>query len=61
MPPVPVRSNGTAEIVAAKVERGLFTSASAEDIVTTCGTYSVKATSGQTPEELWLGYPAPDG
>jgi len=50
-----VRSNGTAEIVAAKVERGLFTSASAEDIVTTCGTYSVKATSGQTPEELWLG------
>lgn len=50
-----VRSNGAAEIVAAKVERGLFTSAPASDIVTTCGTYAVKATSGQTPEELWLG------
>ena len=50
-----VRSNGTAEIVATRVERGLFTSAAATDIVTTCGVYSVKATSGQTPEELWLG------
>lgn len=50
-----VRSNGAARVVEAKVERGLFTSAAATDIVTTCGAYAVKATSGQTPEELWLG------
>ncbi|HEX2152856.1 MAG TPA: hypothetical protein VHL52_02650 [Acidimicrobiia bacterium] len=51
-----VRSNGTAQVVEARVERGLFTSAAgAADLVTTCGTYSVRATSGGTPEELWLG------
>lgn len=51
-----VRSNGTARIVDARVDRGLFTAAAgAIDIDTTCGVYAVRATSGSTPEELWLG------
>lgn len=51
-----VRSNGSAEVVEARVERGIFTSASrAADVVTRNGTYEVRATSGGTPEELWLG------
>ena len=51
-----VRSNGTASLVAAEVGRGLFTSAGgASDVVTRHGTYGVRATEGQSPEELWLG------
>lgn len=51
-----VRSNGEAEIVDASVGRGLFTAAAgAADIVTRAGTYGVRATTGQSPEELWLG------
>lgn len=51
-----VRSNGQAQLVAAEVERGLFTSATgAADIVTRSGAYEVRATTGNSPEELWLG------
>lgn len=51
-----VRSNGSASLVAAEVGRGLFTSASAAtDVETRAGIYGVRATSGQSPEELWLG------
>lgn len=50
-----VRCNGTAHIVETEVERGLFTSAPATDVVSSVGTYEVKATKGTTPEELWLG------
>lgn len=50
-----VRCNGTAHIVETEVERGLFTSAPADDVATTVGTYEVKATKGTTAEELWLG------
>jgi uncharacterized protein len=51
-----VRCNGAAEIVGATVERGLFTSAAgATDIAARHGTYRVRATTGTTPQELWLG------
>lgn len=50
-----VRCNGVAVLEEFAVERGLFTSAPAEDVHTTVGTYEVKATKGTTPEELWLG------
>lgn len=51
-----VRSNGHASLVDATVERGIFTAApGAESVATRCGVYAVRATSGQTPEELWLG------
>ncbi|MFP4072528.1 MAG: DNA double-strand break repair nuclease NurA [Actinomycetota bacterium] len=50
-----VRCNGRAVIEEAEVERGLFTSAPASDVVTGVGTYGVKATKGVTAEELWLG------
>lgn len=50
-----VRCNGTAHITETEVERGLFTSAPATDVVSGVGTYEVKATKGTTPEELWLG------
>ncbi|HEX6220156.1 MAG TPA: hypothetical protein VF115_03590 [Acidimicrobiia bacterium] len=50
-----VRCNGTAHITETEVERGLFTSAPAVNVVTGVGTYEVKATKGTTPEELWLG------
>lgn len=50
-----VRCNGRATIEESEVERGLFTSAPAADVVTDIGTYGVKATKGTTPEELWLG------
>lgn len=50
-----VRCNGRAVIEEAAVERGLFTSAPASDVVTGIGTYAVKATKGVTAEELWLG------
>lgn len=50
-----VRCNGRAVIEEAEVERGLFTSAPASDVVTGIGTYGVKATKGVTAEELWLG------
>lgn len=50
-----VRCNGRAVIEEAAVERGLFTSAPASDVVTGIGTYGVKATKGVTAEELWLG------
>lgn len=54
-----VRSNGTAQVVDCRVERGLFTGAAgAADVVTGTGTYGVKATKGHTPEELWLGIQA---
>lgn len=51
-----VRSNGRAGLVAAQVDRGLFTAAAgAADVVTRHGVYGVRATKGQSPEELWLG------
>ena len=50
-----VRCNGLATIEASAVERGLFTSAPASDVVTAVGDYEVKATKGTTAEELWLG------
>ena len=47
---------GTANIEAARVERGLFSSApGTEDVVTSIAAYRVRAVSGETPEELWLG------
>lgn len=45
----------TAHVTETEVDRGLFTSAPADDVVTGVGTYEVKATKGSTPEELWLG------
>ncbi len=50
-----VRCNTNAVLEEAQVSRGLFTSAPANDVPTTVGTYSIKATKGTTPEELWLG------
>lgn len=51
-----VRCNGHAEVVATAVDRGLFTSAGgAADVATRAGTYGVRATTGNSPEELWLG------
>ncbi len=50
-----VRCNGKAQLEYAEVGRGLFTSAGADDVATTVGTYGVKATKGSTAEELWLG------
>lgn len=51
-----VRCDGEARIVAATVERGLFTAArSAQPIETAHGTYGVEPTVGSTPEELWIG------
>ena len=50
-----VRCNGTAQVEVADVGRGLFTSAPADDIETSVGTYEIKATKGTTSEELWLG------
>ncbi len=50
-----VRCNGTAELEVAEVGRGLFTSAPADDVVSSVGSYLVKATKGTTSEELWLG------
>lgn len=51
-----VRCNGSAEVISAEVERGLFTSAvGAEPIVTGHGSYVVQPTTGSLPEELWLG------
>ena len=51
-----VRSNGTARVADARVRRGLFTAAaSASGVATRTGRYEVRATSGESPEELWLG------
>ncbi len=50
-----VRCNGRALVEETAVERGLFTSAPAADVVTAVGVYEVKSTKGTTPEELWLG------
>lgn len=51
-----VRSNGSATLVAAEVERGLFTSAAgATEVATRHGIYGMRATKGQSPEDLWLG------
>ncbi len=51
-----VACDGQATLEAAEVRRGLFTaSAHAADVKTMHGTYSVSATAGATPEELWLG------
>jgi uncharacterized protein len=51
-----VRCNGSAEIVGATVERGLFTSAAGTvAVLTKHGSYEVRATTGTTPPELWLG------
>ncbi len=50
-----VRADGSADLVDAVVERGLFTSANeAEDIVTRRSCYSVRAAAGESPEALWL-------
>lgn len=50
-----VRCNGRAVIEEARVERGLFTSAPADQVDTIVGCYEVKATKGTSSEELWLG------
>jgi hypothetical protein len=51
-----VRCNGSAELVAAEVRRGLFTSApTAARIETRHARYEVATTTGTRPEELWLG------
>ncbi|REK25148.1 MAG: hypothetical protein DWQ40_00980 [Actinobacteria bacterium] len=50
-----VRCNGRASLESAAIGRGLFTSSTADDIVSDVGVYEVKATKGTTPEELWLG------
>lgn len=51
-----VRCDGEAKVVAAEVRRGLFTSApEAEDVPTRHGTYEVRATAGESSEQLWLG------
>ncbi|MFQ5522074.1 MAG: hypothetical protein ACE5F5_00655 [Acidimicrobiia bacterium] len=50
-----VRCDGEAVFETARVERGLFTAAPAEDLTTRVGVYGVRATKGTTPEELWLG------
>ncbi len=51
-----VRCDGEAKVVAAEVRRGLFTSApGAEDVSTRHGRYEVRATAGESSEELWLG------
>ncbi len=52
-----VRCEGTeATVVAASVERGLFTSArDAQAVAAGATTYEVQPTTGTTPEELWLG------
>lgn len=48
--------NGTAHIVDATVERGLFTAArGAEPIETRHGAYRLVPTVGSTPEDLWIG------
>ena len=45
-----------AAIEAARVERGVFSSApGTEEVTTTLAVYAVRAVSGETPEELWLG------
>ena len=50
-----VRADGSAEVVDAVVERGLFSSArQAEDISTVRTTYSMRAAAGESPEALWL-------
>jgi hypothetical protein len=54
-----VRCNGASEVVAATVERGLFTAVGeAVDVVTRHGTYAVRATTGTLPSQLWLGIQA---
>lgn len=51
-----VRSNSTATLADARVERGVFTGAAgAADVATVHGRYVVRATKGTTPEEMWLG------
>ena len=51
-----VRCNGAAQIVDAKVDRGLFTAGrNAEAIETRHGRYEVVATVGSAPEDLWIG------
>lgn len=51
-----VHCDGTAELVASEVRRGLFTAAAgATPIVTRHAEYQVRAVAGSTPEELWLG------
>ncbi|MGH8944697.1 MAG: hypothetical protein ACRDVL_00935 [Acidimicrobiia bacterium] len=50
-----VRCNERAMIEECRVERGLFTSAPAEEVDTRVGRYQVKTTKGTTSEELWLG------
>ncbi len=50
-----VRCRERATLEVAEVDRGLFTSTTAEDIETKVGTYRVRATKGSTSEELWLG------
>ncbi len=50
-----VRCRERATLESASVGRGLFTSTDAEDVVTSVGTYPVRATKGSTSEELWLG------
>lgn len=48
--------NGTAEIVDATVERGLFTAArAAEPIETRHARYGLVPTVGSAPEDLWIG------
>lgn len=50
-----VRCDGRAEVIAAQVQRGLFTPASgAESIETRHGTFEMRAVAGDSPEQLSL-------
>jgi hypothetical protein len=50
-----VRANGSADVVAVRSDRGLFTSAiGAADLETKHGTYRVRPSAGELPEDLWL-------
>lgn len=51
-----VRCDGRAELAAGEIRRGLFTAAPAAiPIVTRHARYEVRAVTGSTPEELWIG------
>ena len=50
-----VRCDTRAELVSCLVERGLFSaSRHAADLATRHGTYSVRASGGSSPEQLWI-------
>lgn len=54
-----VRCDGRAELVDARVERGVFCCGEGvEPIVTRHGTWAVRPASGEAPEQLWLAVQA---